>query len=169
MCLKWKYINLECKQSATDQHIQDLAWNMTGIDYIDPLHTTQTDLRSKAKLHDFLAKHYRLCHYMFSFKKCGLASCSVCNAPRLPEEVFNDLCHLPSDGEKYKSLNDVNKTNTAEEFRPSLKVSPNRQSDVFAHGMPFFPSPSSPYAKNVEMVILCSQCENQEYFIVNLL
>lgn len=70
---------------------------------------------------------------------------------------------------KYKSLNDVNKTNKAEEFRPSLKVSPNRQSDVFAHGMPFFPSPSSPYAKNVEMVILCSQCENQEYFIVNLL
>lgn len=121
MCLKWKDINLECKQSATDQQIQDLAWNMTGIDYIDPLHTTQTDLRSKAKLHDFLAKHYRLCHYMFSFKKCGLASCSVCNAPRLPEEVFNDLCHLPSDGEKYKSLNDVNKTNTTEEFRPSLK------------------------------------------------
>lgn len=120
MFLKWKDINLECKQSATDQQIQDLAWNMTGIDYIDPLHITQNDLRSKAKLQDVLAKHYRLRHYMFSFKKCGLASCSVCNAPILPEEVFNDLCHLPdptpSDGEKYKFLNDVYKTNTTEEY-----------------------------------------------------
>lgn len=161
MRLKWKDNNLESKQSATDQQIQDLAWNMTGIDDIDPLHTTQTDLKSKAKLQDFLAKHCRLRHYMFSVKKCGLASCSVCKAPRLPEEVFNDLCHFPdptpSDGEKYKSFNDVYKTNTTEEFRPSLKVSPNGQSGLSAHGMPF--SPSSQYAKNVEMVILCSQCE----------
>ena len=161
MRLKWKDNNLKCKQPATDQQIRDLAWNMTGIDDIDPLHTTQTDLKSKAKLQDFLTTHCRLRHYMFSVKKCGLASCSICKAPRLPEEVFRDLCHLPdptpSDGEKFKSFNDVYKTNTFENFRPSLKVSMNEQTGVSSHGMPF--SPSSQYAKNVEMVILCSQCD----------
>ena len=41
---------------------------MTGIDDIDPLHTTQTALNSKAKLQDFLTTHYRLRQYMFSIK-----------------------------------------------------------------------------------------------------
>ena len=52
MRLKWKDNNLKCKQPATDQQIRDLAWNLTGIDDIDPLHTTQTDLKSKTKLQD---------------------------------------------------------------------------------------------------------------------
>lgn len=68
MRLKWKDNILESNQSAIDQQIQDLAWNMTGIDDIDPLHTTQTDLKTKAKLQEFLAKHCRLRHYMFLSK-----------------------------------------------------------------------------------------------------
>jgi len=47
---------------------------------------------------------------MFSIKKCGAADCSICKKPRLPEEVFNTISHLPEpvqNGDVYKSFSDV--------------------------------------------------------------
>jgi hypothetical protein len=94
---------------------------------------------------------------MFSVKKCGLATCNICKAPRLPADLFENLSHLPDpmpgDGERYKSFTDLYGQETSEKFRPTMKDSSN----AGGTGMPF--RPSSQFAKNVEMVVLCSQCE----------
>jgi hypothetical protein len=104
--LKWKGNNLKAHRAATDDEISDLAKTIGKIEHIEPYKTTQKDLKSKCKLSNFIEKHCRVRHYMFYVKKCGLATCKFCKAPRLPADVFEQLCHLPdlepSDGERYK-------------------------------------------------------------------
>ena len=153
--LKWKNKFLHPRTAATNEEIADLARNIDQIENIDPFHTTQKDLKSKSIYNNFLEKHCKVRQYMFSVKKCGLAACTFCKAPRLPNEVFEQLHHLPDpmpgDGEHFKSFDELYGTDTSEKFRPSLK------DHTSGTGIPF--SPSSQFAKNVGMVILCAQCE----------
>ena len=47
---------------------------------------------------------------MFSILKCGKSRCNICQAPRLPEEIFKDIYHLPDPmpaGEKYKHFDEL--------------------------------------------------------------
>lgn len=98
---------------------------------------------------DFLESHCKVCHYMFSVKKCGSTDCTTCKVPRLPIDVLNDIHHLPDpipDGDKYKSFDDVYGSQTSERHRSSLST-PGAKN----HGMPF--PPSAQYAKNVKVVL----------------
>ena len=116
--LKWKGKFLKPQTAASMDEIVDLAREINKIESIDPLHTTQKDLKSKTVLHNFLSKHCKIRHYMFSVKKCGLATCTICKAPRLPAEVFEKLNHLPDpvpgDGESFKSFDEVYGLDTSE-------------------------------------------------------
>ncbi|CAC5393465.1 unnamed protein product [Mytilus coruscus] len=70
--------------------------------------------------------------------------------------MFESLYHLPDpeplNCDKYKSFDQLYGKPTSEKYRPSLTGKPSSE-----HGLPF--SPSSQYAKNVEMVVLCSDCD----------
>ena len=154
--LKWKDTNLKGRPAASSEEISDLAETVCRIEPIDPFKTTQKDLKSKALYNRFVDTHCKVRHYMFSVKKCGLSTCGICKPPRLPADKFEALSHLPDpmpgDGERFKSFDEVYNTQTTENFRPSLK-----KGNISDAGMPF--SPSSQYGKNVNMVVICSQCE----------
>ena len=94
---------------------------------------------------------------MFSIKKCGAESCKWCKKPKLPDDVFSQLHHLPdpvpgSQDDHYQDFESLYGSNTSEKFRPSLL-----QQEEKGHGMPF--SPSAQYAKNVGVVIQCNECQ----------
>lgn len=61
---------------------------------LNPNNLRKADVSSKTALLDFLQVHCKVCHYMFSVKKCKLPGC-VCNPPRLPVDIFDSLHHLP--------------------------------------------------------------------------
>ena len=91
---------------------------------------------------------------MFSVKKCDNLECGICDFPRLPPSVFNELHNLPDPvpkGEHYEPFSDLYGKVTTEQHRPSLKEAQSK-----SHGMPF--TPTAQYAKNTMMTINCSEC-----------
>lgn len=91
---------------------------------------------------------------MFSIKKCDQLECEVCDFPRLPPSIFNDLHHLPDptpDSDHFFSFDALYGTETTEIHRPSLKEVEGK-----SHGMSF--SPTAQYAKNTMLTITCVEC-----------
>ncbi len=92
--------------------------------------------------------------YVFGIKKCGKQNCNICRPPRLAEEVFKELHHLPDpvpeNSLHYKSFSDLYGTLTTEQHRPTLK---NKNASSSSHGIPF-----SPNAQTARELILCSEC-----------
>ena len=91
---------------------------------------------------------------VFSVMKCADISCLVCKAPRLPEDVFQSLHHVPDpvpNGDHYKDFAALYGTETSEQHKPSSKDNSGTKS----HGMQF--APNAQYAKNVGTVIQCSE------------
>ncbi|VDI31898.1 Hypothetical predicted protein [Mytilus galloprovincialis] len=77
-------------------------------------------------------------------------------------KVFNPATEDPEplNCDKYKSFDQLYGKPTSEKYRPSLVGKPSSE-----HGLPF--SPSSQYAKNVEMVVLCSDCDKPRVLYSN--
>lgn len=155
--LTWKDKHLKTFPAASNDDITSLKERMLEIDAdLANCGTTQNDLKGKKQFHSFLASHCCLRHYMFCVKKCGKAACKVCQPPTLPIDVFESLHFIPDPepetAEKYKSFQQLYGTATTDKHRPSLGKKPE-----CVHGMPF--SPTAQTAKNVEIVVLCSECE----------
>ncbi|CAG2243123.1 unnamed protein product [Mytilus edulis] len=155
--LKWKDKNLKVFNPATEGEIFDLRREILKIDQdIKVTDSTQQDIKKRKLFVSFLNDHCKIAQYIFSVKKCGKTSCHVCKKPRLSNEMFESLYHLPDpeplNCDKYKSFDQLYGKPTSEKYRPSLVGKPSSE-----HGLPF--SPSSRYAKNVEMVVLCSDCD----------
>ena len=116
-------------------------------------------LKNRPDLSKFLQHCGKARHYVFSLKKCGEQTCSVCSPPRLLPEVFSTLHHLPdpvhsTDGEHYLSFTEVYGKDTTENDRPSLMDSSHRRK---LHGMPF--NPNAQYARCVNEYVICSECD----------
>ena len=155
--LKWKDKNLKVFNPATEGEIFDLRREILKIDQdIKVTDSTQQDIKKRKLFVSFLNDHCKIAQYIFSVKKCGKTSCHVCKKPCLSKEMFERLYHLPDpeplNCDKYKSFDQLYGKPTSEKYRPSLVGKPSSE-----HGLPF--SPSSQYAKNVEMVVLCSDCD----------
>lgn len=93
-------------------------------------------------------------HYFFDILKCGEQDCTTCKPPRLPLPEFSKLGHLPDplpgEGDHYKAFDDVFKTVTTEEHRPSTKRSKKGKS------LPF--RASVQHVKNTGMMLQCDEC-----------
>ena len=143
--------------AARANDIDDMWKHILQIDSTVTQECTQkVQLEKKEAYQEFLIHHCKVQHYMFSIKKCTRDSC-VCKPPRLPMEVFESLNHLPDpvpdDDDHYKAFDDLyGKSETSEEYRPSLK-----QSEAKNSGMPF--SPSAQSANNTNTVIQCHECD----------
>ena len=75
---------------------------------------------------------------MFSVKKCDDVSCPVCLPPRLSNEVFWNLSHLPDpvpNGDHYQIFEELYGSVTTELHLPSL-----REKEAKGHNIPFSPS-----------------------------
>ena len=154
--LKLKEEPLRVFHASSDLEIDDLWKEIHKVDEtLGREDTTVKLLLPKKKLQAFFHTHCVRRRYMFSVKKCGDLSCSVCQPPRLPFDVFQSLHHIPDpvpSGDRYKPFDSLFGTTTSEEHRPSSKDN----TSVKSHGMPF--SPTAQYAKNVGTVIQCSEC-----------
>ena len=153
--LEWKGRKFSVDVAATAESLIEL-WST--LKEIDPeFNLLHTDKISRKKLSSTLQAYLKHCcrerHYFFDIKKCGDSSCDMCKPPRLPEEEFMKLKHLPdpviaADGH-YKKFNEVFGTSTTEEERPSLqKISKKR--------LPFYPSVQ--HVNNVKTMLMCDEC-----------
>ena len=65
-------------------------------------------------------------HYLFEVKKCGSTTCTTCNPPRLPQEVFSLPDPVPGEDGHYKPFGDVVGTKIDESHHPSLQKKAQR-------------------------------------------
>jgi len=153
--LKEKKFNLFT--AASPEELDDLWTTLLSIDQQFP--HARSDKFSAKELSERLVKfieHYCIQrHYFFDILKCGKADCDICLSPRLPAHVFSTLNHLPDPvpgpEEHYKKLSNVFGTRTTEEHRPSSKKRSKGKS------LPF--SASIQHVKNIDMMLMCDECE----------
>ena len=94
------------------------------------------DLSDRPKLQQYLQHCCRLRNYFVSIKKCGEATCTICLPPRLPNEVFQSVNHLPdptpddANEGHYLKFSEVFGTDTEESHTPSLKVRQAQKSNI---------------------------------------
>ncbi|CAG2243120.1 unnamed protein product [Mytilus edulis] len=110
--LKWKDKNLKVFNPATEGEIFDLRREILKIDQdIKVTDSTQQDIKKRKLFVSFLNDHCKIAQYIFSVKKCGKTSCHVCKKPRLSNEMFERLYHLPDpeplNCDKYKSFDQL--------------------------------------------------------------
>ena len=153
MRLKLKEEPFHTFHAASQEDITALQDKIKLIDEsIDPKNTNKQSVFKNKVFQEFYEGHCILRHYMFSVKKCGKESCTICKPPRLPADVFNSLNHLPDPvpmGDRYQDFTTLYGQPTSEKHCPSL-AGPK---SCGHHGMPFAPS-----AKNVKLVLQCSDC-----------
>lgn len=154
--LQLKDHKFETFEAASKLEMDELWKHILAVDdTVTPETTTKAGIQNKEKFQDFLQRHCKVRHYMFSVKKCNSTSC-ICKPPRLPRPIFDSLHHLPDpvpDSDHYKDFEHVyGKGETTEEHRPSLKEAEKKGS-----GIPF--TPTAQFAKNVSLVIQCHECE----------
>ena len=140
--------------SASEAAIEDLFLEILRIDpNLDRLDTTKAKVQDKHALLEFMKSHCLSRHYMFSVMKCRSDDCTVCQPPRLPDDVFDSLSHLPdpmpTGSDHYKPFSEVYGSATTEQHRPSLKevTQGNQTSSV---------CPTT--AQNAKAVIVCTEC-----------
>ena len=93
--------------------------------------------------------------YFFSAKKCGNKDCLTCGPPRLANDNFMHLKHLPDpmpsgNSKHYKEFDEVTGTETHESHMLSLKTSKNRMHNILFN-------PLQQHALNTRLVIECSK------------
>ena len=149
--------------AATEDEVVDLFSEMMKIDAsVAKSDTTQEKVKGKAAFLQFLKTHCLQRQYMFSVKKCDDISCTVCLPPRLNNDVFSTLSHLPDpvpNGDHYKSFNDIYGSTASEYHLPSL-----HEKEAKGHKIPF--NPSAQTAKNTVILLICEECINPDLFTV---
>lgn len=147
--------------AASKEEIGELFSQIHRIDdSLTQENTTQKSIALKADILKFLETHCKSRHYLFRVKKCGSTVCEWCSDPRLPQEVFSTLNHLPDpipNGDHYEEFESIYGSQTDEKFRPSLIEAKEK-----SHGMPF--SPTAQFAKNVGVVVQCEECGKWRVF-----
>ncbi|PKY62399.1 hypothetical protein RhiirA4_488807, partial [Rhizophagus irregularis] len=112
---------------ANDQNIDDFFKIILEIDKSLNISETTAEILSKKKdLQEFLKTHCRIRHYSFQIKKCNNINCGICKPIRLPLHVFENIDFLPdpvpsnSNTDCYKEFETIYRTDTTEQFRPTL-------------------------------------------------
>ncbi|XP_070556692.1 uncharacterized protein [Ptychodera flava] len=145
--------------SASDEEIDQLLDQLHQIDDSLSIKMTKKQVLQSENMKEFYDKHVMERHYVFSVMKCSDSDCKFHKAPRLPNDVFTGLHHLPDpvlddSGMHYKPFAEVYGTVTTEKDRPSLQ---SNTSTTKGHGLPF--SPSAQTACRVKRTVMCHECD----------
>lgn len=101
-----------CKMTIP-RHVSFIFHSCMSFMYFQVDNSLTTEIRTKLQIQKkddlkaFLESHCKIRQYMFSVMKCREPTCPICKPPRLPEEIFADLHHLPDpvpDGNRYQSF-----------------------------------------------------------------
>ena len=142
--------------NATTTEISDFWSTLLIIDSSlrESVQYTKKNVEECVGAMEFMSHCCQSSHYSFDILKCGIASCSLCRPVRLPMDTFKTLHHLPhpipGEDDHYAPFTDVFGKPTTEEYRPSLKQKPKKNS------LPF--SVSVQHVKNTEMMVQCDEC-----------
>ena len=97
--------------------------------------------------------------YFVSPKKCGSRDCIICKPPRLNNQDFKCLNHLPNPipgtDDNYKEFRELFGTVTTESAMPSLKIS-----KVHGHKIPF--NPVKHHTSNTGLITDCNECSKPQ-------
>ena len=109
----------------------------------------------RPKLAQYLSHCARERTYFLSLKKCGKQDCNICKPPRLNEQDFKRLNHLPDPtpgtDDHYKTFSEVFGTDTTEAAMPSLKTSKDRGHKILSN-------PVKQHASTTGLTIDCNEC-----------
>ena len=156
--LGFQSIGLMRSEMSSDEQIERL-WEI--LQTIEPLlcmgDTTKKDIKDKESIRKFIAHCCVRRHYFFSIKKCGEHACDICKPPRMSEEDFRRIKHLPDpmpgQDDHYLSFEEAfNKTVTTEQHRPSLSQS-KRKTKTLSY------SPSVQHVRNAQLMLQCEECD----------
>ncbi len=90
---------------------------------------TKATLPNHPAIQNFIDHCCRKRHYSFEVRKCGKSDCGVCKPPRLSEDIFKQIHHLPDPtpgiDNHYTPFDEVFGKPTSEEHRPSLHLKQN--------------------------------------------
>ena len=125
--------------ATTEEEIQSLWDNVRKIDgSLERTDTTKVLTKGK-ELQEFMQSHCKICHYIFSVKKCSDADCSICKLPQLPPDIYCNIHHLPDpipDGDKYKDFEAVYESQTSEKHRLCLSSPGAKPMECCFHHLP---------------------------------
>ena len=112
-------------EPATDENIDELFAACKLDDTLCPMDIVST-LPKRLLLKQFLDHCCKERTYFLSILKCGKVNCTVCQKPRLNENDFRRLKHLPDpvpgEDKHYKPFDQVFGEVTSEEHMPSLQT-----------------------------------------------
>lgn len=153
--------HFEMFESAKDSEISDFWSAILAID------STVTEGGVYCK--DSISQHERVCefishccqsaHYTFDILKCGISTCSICKPPRLPDDIFRTLKHIPhpspmEDGH-YFPFSDAFSMFTSEEHCPSFKAPQQKQKK--RRKLSYYATVQ--HVKNADMMVQCGECQ----------
>ena len=151
--LKLKEEAVQCFFAASDSEIKEF-WS--AVLHIDKnleyeVSYSKANVQGKQDLLKFMDHCCRCRHYSFDILKCGSSACTICKLPRLSQDVFSKLHHLPDpiigDDQHYLNFEEVFGTDTTEKDRPSAQKSKDG-------GRKF----TLKHVKNANIMLMCDDC-----------
>ena len=109
--------------SASDHELEAF---FSILQDLDDTITRQSKSKDCLANHSTLQEFMKHCcyqrRYVFGIKKCGKLNCKICKPPRLSEDIFKNIYHLPDPAPEntshYKSFSDLYGTLTTEQHLP---------------------------------------------------
>ena len=123
----------------------------------------KADLAERPLLAQYLSHCCRLRTSFVSIKKCGSSECTVCLLPRLLNEIFECIHHLPnptpdkSNEGHCSKFGEVFGTKTSESHIPFIKVKQTKKSNLEYTVL-------KQHATNTKMTLRCSECTTRQVF-----
>ena len=152
--LKLKDEKFKVYEPSTHKEINKLFTDV-GLDKTLKPNDTMTKFSQRPELAQYLSRYARERTYFVSLKKCGSRDCIICKPPRLNDQDFRRLNHLPDPipgtDDHYKEFSEAFGNETTEEAMSSLKTSKDRR-----HKIPF--NPVKQHASNTGLIIECNEC-----------
>ena len=116
---------------------------------------TKSAVLEKKSLSEFIAHCCCEKHYFFEIRKCGRSTCNICQPPRLPSEIVQQLKQFPDptpgDDGHYLPFATIYGSETSEEHHPSKKKKSSKQRTLPFHG-------KIQHVRNADLMLECEEC-----------
>ena len=143
---------------CSEEAITDLEAKLQQTDLGLSAKITKAQASKMANFQRFFDAHCISRQYSFSVLKCQDDHCPFHKPPRLEDELFKELRHLPdgmisSDGVHYMAFGQLYGKDTVEEQKPSRSSSSSKE----GHGLLF--NPSAQTAGRLKRTVTCKECD----------
>ncbi len=158
--LKLKEKPILSYSSATDDELHEFASILRTIEPdLSSINLTRKDLSKLPHLSEFNSHCCYQRKYVFGVKKCGKYDCKWCTGPQLPQEVFEQLHHIPDpipsdDPQHYKAFGDLYGTLTTDHLSKEITKPAMKCRSILVLKLP-------------ELLFCVESVYGQEFFMLN--